>query len=56
MIFLSAPVAFMYAWHVRRQLRNWKSSLAFYWGALIAALVAVVFVAGTIAMAMYRLS
>ena len=53
---MSAPVAFMYAWHVRRQLRNWKTTLVFYWGSLIGILVAVVFVCGTVMMTMHHLS
>jgi len=53
---MSAPVGFMYAWHVRRQLRNWKTTLAFYWGSLIGVLVLIVLVGGTIAMTMHRLS
>jgi hypothetical protein len=53
---MSAPVGFMYAWHVRRQLRNWKTTLAFYWGLLIGVLVIVVFVCGTTMMAMHYLS
>ena len=53
---MSAPVGFMYARHVRRQIRNWKTALAFYWGLLIGALVAVVFVWGTILMAKHYLS
>lgn len=52
---MSAPVGFMYAWHVRRQLRNWKTTLAFCWGSLVGLFVLVVFVWGTISMAMYRL-
>ena len=53
---MSVPVAFTYAWHVRRQIRNWKTTVAFYWGSLIAMLVGVVFVAGTVAMLMHYLS
>jgi hypothetical protein len=53
---MSAPLGFMYAWHVRRQVRNWKTTLAFYWGLVIGTLVGVVFVCGTIAMTMHYVS
>lgn len=53
---MSAPVAFMYAWHVRRHVRNWITALTFYWGLLVAALVAFVFIAGTIAMTVHYVS
>jgi hypothetical protein len=45
-----------YAWHVWRQIRNWKTTLAFSLGVLFGVLVLVALVGGSIAMAMYYLS
>jgi len=55
-MFLSAPVGFMYAWHVRRQIRTWATWLALGLGAVFGLLVLLGFVGGLIAMTLHYVS